>query len=50
LHVNAQYRRLTAERRADHVEVLVALGRLLDGLPTTQLVRRSFLVMTVAGQ
>jgi hypothetical protein len=48
--VTAQYRRLTPEERADHVETLVMLGRLvvLKGA-RVRVARRSFVVMSVPG-
>jgi hypothetical protein len=43
----AAYRRLTPQQRADHVETLIMLGRLVVGLPTRHRMLRAFVVMTV---
>lgn len=45
--VNRQYRRLTPDRRADHIAALALLGRLITQRPSTELVRRSFVVLTM---
>jgi hypothetical protein len=47
--VQVTYRRITLESRADHVEALVVLARLVTPLPAAQFVRRSFYVMTLQG-
>jgi hypothetical protein len=47
--VQVTYRRITLESRADHVEALVLLGRLVNALPVARFVRRSFYVMTIQG-
>jgi hypothetical protein len=45
--VKGKYRRLTPEQRADHVETLTLLGRMVTLLPTHRAVRRTFVVMSV---
>jgi hypothetical protein len=42
------YRQLTPEQRADHIETLVMLGRLVIALPAPSSVRRAFIVMSIA--
>jgi hypothetical protein len=42
-----RYRRLTPEQRADHVETLIMLGRMVVAMPTRHRVMRAFVVMTV---
>jgi hypothetical protein len=42
------YRRLSPEQRADHVETLIMLGRLVVALPTRHRMLRTFVVMTIA--
>jgi len=39
-----RYRALTPDQRADHLDTLVLLGRLLIGMPPNPLLRRSFFV------
>ena len=39
---------MTPEQRADHVETLIMLGRLVVAMPTRHRVLRAFVVMTVA--
>jgi hypothetical protein len=46
--VQARYRRLTPDQRANHVEALMLLGQLVVTLPTLHFVQRSFYVMTVS--
>jgi hypothetical protein len=46
--VQAKYRRLTPEQRADHIETLTLLGRMLVLLPTHRAVRRSFVVVSAS--
>lgn len=45
--VQAQYRRITPEQRADHIENLYLLGQLVIRLPRQHQLRRSFYVMSV---
>lgn len=47
--VPAQYREITPEQRADHVDNLYLLGRLVITLPPPERykVKRSFVVMSV---
>jgi hypothetical protein len=45
--VNGQYRQITPEQRADHVDNLYLLGRLVILAPARHAVRRSFVVMSV---
>jgi hypothetical protein len=42
------YRQLTPEQRADHIETLVMLGRLVIALPAHRSVRRAFIVMSIS--
>jgi predicted RNase H-like nuclease len=44
--VKAPYRRLTPELRAEHVEALAMLGRLVVALPPDRLQWRRFVVVT----
>jgi hypothetical protein len=45
--VHARYRPLNPEQRADHVETLFMLGRLVVGLPTARKLRRTFIVLSL---
>ncbi|MBC7976011.1 MAG: hypothetical protein H7138_13650 [Myxococcales bacterium] len=48
--MNAEYRQITPEQRADHVDNLYLLGRLVLLLPARHAVRRSFVVMLAPNQ
>jgi hypothetical protein len=41
------YRQLSPEQRADHIDTLVMLGRLVIALPAPRSVRRAFVVMSI---
>jgi len=45
-----KYRRLSPEQRADHVEALFLLGRLVDGLPSVEFMQRSFFILNATGR
>jgi len=45
-----QYRRLSPEQRADHVEALFLLGRLVDRLPQATFMWRSFFILNASGR
>lgn len=45
-----RYRQLTAEQRADHIEALFLLGRLVLALPNTRFMRRTFYVLNEQGR
>jgi hypothetical protein len=45
--VRGQYRQITPEQRADHVDNLYLLGRLVLLLPAQHALRRSFVVMSI---
>jgi hypothetical protein len=46
--VKGPYRPLSPEQRADHVETLFLLGRLVVRLPTGRAVRRTFVVLSLS--
>jgi hypothetical protein len=46
--VTGNYRPPTAEQRADHVETLYLLGRLVVALASARAVRRTFVVLSLA--
>jgi len=48
--VQQPYRRLSSEQRADHVEALFLLGRLVDGLPTAAFMWRCFYILNASGR
>ena len=43
--VNGQYRPLNAAQRADHIEALILLARLVIASPPPKPIRRTFVVM-----
>jgi hypothetical protein len=43
--VNGHYRPLNAARRADHIEALILLARLVIASPPPKPIRRTFVVM-----
>jgi hypothetical protein len=47
-HLVPGYRPISPEHRADHIEALVLLGRLVIRLPRVLSVRRGFVVMSIA--
>jgi hypothetical protein len=46
--VSVRYRPLTPEQRADHVETLFLLGRLVVALARARAVRRTFVVLSLS--
>jgi hypothetical protein len=48
--VEPRYRRLTAEQRADHIQALFLLGRLVSALPPTAFMNRTFYVLNEHGR
>jgi hypothetical protein len=50
VELEAQYRRLTPEQRAEHIEALFLLGRLVARLPSARFMRRRFYVLNDKGR
>jgi len=46
--VSGRYRPLTPEQRADHVETLLLLGRLVVELARVRAMRRTFVVLSLS--
>jgi len=50
VELEARYRKLTADQRADHIQALFLLGRLVQALPSTRFMSRTFYVLNDKGR